>query len=267
MHSAAPVSYLFVPATRPERFDKALAAGANRVIIDLEDAIAPADKNSARAAMASWLSKEKSVAIRINSAYTTWFADDLALCARDGVAEIILPKAGDVADVHSVVAAGAKSVKLLIESALGIKNIDQLAQQERVTRLIFGSIDFCVDMGIDGDDRELDYFRSLIVLASRLAVLAPPVDGVTTAIDDVNILQADALRGKRFGFGAKLCIHPKQVAAVNSAYRPTADELAWARRVMDAAGSADGAAVQVDGRMVDKPVLIRAQRLLAQLQK
>ena len=93
------------------------------------------------------------------------------------------------------------------------------------------------------------------------------MDGVTTAIDDVNSLQADALRGKRFGFGAKLCIHPKQVAAVNSAYRPTADELAWARRVMDAAGSADGAAVQVDGRMVDKPVLIRAQRLLAQLQK
>lgn len=240
MHSAAPVSYLFVPATRPERFDKALAA---------------------------WLSKDKSIAIRINSADTKWFADDLALCARECVAEIILPKAGDVADVKRVVAAGAKSVNLLIESALGIKNIDQLAQQERVTRLIFGSIDFCVDMGIDGDDRELDYFRSHIVIASRLAELAPPVDGVTTAIDDVRILQADTLRGKRFGFGAKLCIHPKQVAAVNAAYRPTPDELAWARRVMDAAGSADGAAVQVDGRIVDKPVLIRAQRLLAQLQK
>lgn len=267
MHSAAPVSYLFVPATRPERFDKALAAGADRVIIDLEDAVAPEDKQSARAALSAWLSKDKSVAIRINSADTNWFADDLALCARDGVAEIILPKAGDVADVKKVVAAGAKSVLLLIESALGIKNIEQLAQQERVTRLIFGSIDFCVDMGIDGDDRELDYFRSQIVLASRLAELAPPVDGVTTAIDDVNILQADALRGKRFGFGAKLCIHPKQVAEVNTAYRPTIDEMAWARRVLDAAGSAGGAAVQVDGRMVDKPVLIRAQRLLAQLKK
>lgn len=267
MHSAAPVSYLFVPATRPERFDKALAAGADRVIIDLEDAVAPQDKHTARAALAAWLTKDKSVAIRINSADTEWFADDLALCARDGVAEIILPKAGDIADVKRVVAAGAKSVKLLIESALGIKNIDQLAQQERVTRLIFGSIDFCVDMGIDADDRELDYFRSHIVLASRLAELAPPVDGVTTAIDDVTVLQADTLRGKRFGFGAKLCIHPKQVAAVNAAYRPTEDELAWAHRVMDAAGSAGGAAVQVDGRMVDKPVLIRAQRLLAQLQK
>jgi citrate lyase subunit beta/citryl-CoA lyase len=267
MHSAAPVSYLFVPATRPERFDKALAAGADRVIIDLEDAVAPQDKHTARAALATWLTKEKSVAIRINSADTEWFADDLALCALDGVAEIILPKAGEVADVKRVVAAGAKSVKLLIESALGIKNIDQLAQQERVTRLIFGSIDFCVDMGIDADDRELDYFRSHIVLASRLAELAPPVDGVTTAIDDVTVLQADTLRGKGFGFGAKLCIHPKQVTTVNAAYRPTEDELAWARRVMDAAGSAGGAAVQVDGRMVDKPVLIRAQRLLAQIQK
>jgi len=267
MSKPAPVSYLFVPATRPERFDKALAAGADRVIIDLEDAVAPEDKNSARAALAAWLTKDKSVAIRINSADTSWFADDLALCAREGVAEIILPKAGDVADVKKVVAAGAKAIKLLIESAQGIKYIDQLAQQERVTRLIFGSIDFCVDMGIEGDDRELDYFRSQIVLASRLAELAPPVDGVTTAIEDVGILEADTLRGKRFGFGAKLCIHPKQVATVNAAYRPSVDELAWARRVIEAAGSAGGAAVQVDGRMVDKPVLIRAERLLAQLQK
>ena len=267
MSKPAPVSYLFVPATRPERFDKALAAGADRVIIDLEDAVAPEDKNSARAALSAWLSKDKSVAVRINSADTSWFADDLALCAREGVAEIILPKAGDVADVKRVVAAGAKAVKLLIESAQGISNIAQLSQHERVTRLIFGSIDFCVDMGIEGDDRELDYFRSQIVLASRLAELAPPVDGVTTSIEDVGILEADALRGKRFGFGAKLCIHPKQVATVNAAYRPSVDELAWARRVIEAAGSAGGAAIQVDGRMVDKPVLIRAERLLAQLQK
>ena len=267
MGNPAPVSYLFVPATRPERFDKALAAGADRVIIDLEDAVAPEDKRSARAALAAWLSKDKSVAVRINSADTDWFADDLSLCSRDGVAEIILPKAGDVADVQRVVASGARAVKLLIESAVGIQQLDQLAQQERVARLIFGSIDFCVDMGIQGDDRELDYFRSKIVLASRLAELAPPVDGVTTSIDDISILEADTLRGKRFGFGAKLCIHPKQVAAVNAAYRPSADELAWARRVIEAAGSAGGAAVQVDGRMVDKPVLIRAERLLAQLQK
>lgn len=262
MHTTVPVSYLFVPATRPERFDKALAAGADRVIIDLEDAVAPADKESARAALAGWLSADKPVAVRINSADTDWFAGDLALCAHPGVAEVILPKAAEVADVRRVTGAGARAVLLLIESAQGIANLSALSQEAQVTRLIFGSIDFCVDLGIEGDDRELDYFRSQLVLASRLANLAPPVDGVTTAIDDAGILSADTLRGKRFGFGAKLCIHPKQVATVNAGYLPQADELAWAQRVMDAAGAADGAAVQVDGKMVDKPVLIKAERLL-----
>ncbi len=262
MSQPAPLSYLFVPATRPERFDKALAAGADRVIIDLEDAVAPADKDGARTALAGWLTADKPVAIRINSADTEWFERDLSLCAQAGVAEIILPKAADIADVARVTTAGARAVKLLIESAQGIANLSTLAACDKVTRLIFGTIDFCVDMGIGHDDRELDYFRSKIVLASRLAGLAAPVDGVTTAIDDPAVLTADILRGKRFGFGAKLCIHPKQVAAVNEHYRPQPDEIAWATRVIEAAGSADGAAVQVDGKMVDKPVLIKAERIL-----
>jgi len=261
--SAAPISYLFVPATRPERFDKALAAGADRVIIDLEDAVAPADKDSAREALAVWLNTGKPVAVRINSSDTEWFARDLALCGHASVAEVILPKAGDVDDVTRVTAAGAKAVKLLIESAQGIAHLDALATCDKVTRLIFGTIDFCVDMGIAHDDRELDYFRSQLVLASKLAGLAAPVDGVTTAIDDTAVLTADILRGKRFGFGAKLCIHPKQVATVNATYLPQPDEIAWATRVIDAAGAANGAAVQVDGKMVDKPVLIKAERILS----
>ncbi len=264
---AAPISYLFVPATRPERFDKALAAGADRVIIDLEDAVAPADKDLARDALANWLAAGQPVAVRINSSDTEWFARDLALCGQANVAEVILPKAAEVADVKRVVQAGAKSVMLLIESAQGIAHLNALAACEKVTRLIFGTIDFCVDMGIENDDRELDYFRSQLVLASKLAGLDAPVDGVTTAIDDAAVLSADILRGKRFGFGAKLCIHPKQVAPVNATYLPQADEIAWARRVMDAAGAADGAAVQVDGKMVDKPVLIRAQRILSVAQR
>ena len=142
-------------------------------------------------------------------------------------------------------------------------NLSALAAAEGVERLAFGSIDFAVDLGIEGDDRELDYFRSQLVLASKLAGLAAPVDGVTTAIDDANVLTADILRGKRFGFGAKLCIHPKQVATVNATYLPHPDEIAWATRVIDAAGAADGAAVQVDGKMVDKPVLIKAERILS----
>ena len=261
--SAAPISYLFVPATRPERFDKALAAGADRVIIDLEDAVAPVDKDSARDALADWLHTGKSVAVRINSSDAEWFGRDLALCGHANVAEVILPKAGDVADVKRVTDAGAKAVKLLIESAQGIAHLNALATCDKVTRLIFGTIDFCVDMGIEHDDRELDYFRSQLVLVSKLAGLDAPVDGVTTAIDDVAVLSSDILRGKRFGFGAKLCIHPKQVATVNATYLPQPEEIAWARRVIDAAGAADGAAVQVDGKMVDKPVLIRAERILS----
>ena len=261
-HGTPPISYLFVPATRPERFDKALAAGADRVIIDLEDAVAPEDKDHARQALAGWLSVDKPVAVRINSADTEWFARDIALCGHAGVAEIILPKAADIADIQRVTAAGARAVKLLIESAQGIANLRALAACDKVTRLIFGTIDFCVDMGIENDDRELDYFRSKIVLASKLAGLDAPVDGVTTAIDDTAVLTSDILRGKRFGFGAKLCIHPKQVATVNANYLPQPEEIAWATRVMDAAGSAHGAAVQVDGKMVDKPVLIKAERIL-----
>lgn len=262
MHSTAPISYLFVPATRPERFDKALAAGADRVIIDLEDAVAPADKDTARAALAGWLAADKPVAVRINSADTEWFERDLSLCSQAGVAEIILPKASEVVEVQRVSAAGARAVKLLIESAQGIAHLSALAACDKVSRLIFGTIDFCVDMGIENDDRELDYFRSQIVLASRLAGLDAPVDGVTTAIDDMAVLSADILRGKRFGFGAKLCIHPKQVATANASYLPQPAEIAWATRVIDAAGAADGAAVQVDGKMVDKPVLIKAERIL-----
>ncbi len=261
--SPAPISYLFVPATRPERFEKALAAGADRVIIDLEDAVAPADKDSARDALAGWLPTGKPVAVRINSSDTEWFARDLALCGQANIAEVILPKAADVDDVKRVTAAGAQSVKLLIESAQGIAHLNALAACDKVSRLIFGTIDFCVDLGIEHDDRELDYFRSQLVLVSKLAGLAAPVDGVTTAIDDAAVLTADILRGKRFGFGAKLCIHPKQVATVNATYLPQPDEIAWATRVIEAAGAADGAAVQVDGKMVDKPVLIRAERILS----
>ena len=129
---------------------------------------------------------------------------------------------------------------------------------------MFGSIDFCVDLGIEGDDHELDYFRSQLVLASCLAGIAAPVDGVTTAINDEQVLQSDTLRGKRFGFGGKLCIHPKQIAVVRAAYLPSAAEVAWAQRVVAAATAAHGGAVAVDGKMVDRPVILKAERILQQ---
>lgn len=260
--AAAPVSYLFVPGNRPERFGKALASGADMVIIDLEDAVAPADKLAARSAIRAALDPEFPAAVRINSADSEWFEQDLSLCGLPGVAAVVLPKAAGVADIARVRGAGAATVLALVESAEGIANARALAAADGVSRLMFGSIDFSVDLGIEGDERELDAFRSELVLASRLAGIAPPVDGVTTAIDDAELLRSETLRGKRFGFGGKLCIHPKQLAAVHAAYLPSNDEVHWAMRVLDAARLTGGDAVAVDGKMVDKPVMLRAERIL-----
>lgn len=260
--SPVPISYLFVPGSRPERFDKAMAAGADVVIVDLEDAVSPGDKDSARASVAAWLSAEKPICLRINPPDTAWFASDLALCGHPGVAAVMLPKAAQVADILRLREAGARRVLPLIESAQGFVNLVALAAAEGVERLAFGSIDFAVDLGIEGDDRELDYFRSQLVLASRVAGIVPPIDGVTTAIDDTAVLASDTLRGKRFGFGAKLCIHPAQLAVVHASYLPEASEVAWAERVLAAAASSQGAAVAVDGKMVDRPVILKAERIL-----
>lgn len=268
MSASTPITYLFVPGNRPERIGKALAAGADVVIVDLEDAVAIEDKNAARTAVAEWLASDqalhKTIALRINSADSIWHAADLALCSHASVPAVVLPKAASIDEITSVVAAGARTVIPLIESAAGFAQAAHLAAAPAVSRLMFGSIDFCVDLGIEGDDRELDYFRSQLVLASRLAGIAAPIDGVTTAIDDEALLRSDTLRGKRFGFGGKLCIHPKQIACVRAAYLPSAAEVSWAQRVLAAATSAHGGAVAVDGKMVDRPVILKAERILQQ---
>lgn len=255
-------SYLFVPGNRPDRFDKACAAGADQVIIDLEDAVPPADKARARAAVAAWLSPARAVLVRINGADSEWFGDDLALCGMPGVAGIVLPKAEREADLAALAQAGAQTILPLIESALGLWNCAALARMPRVDRLVFGSIDFSLDLGIKEGYEQLLYARSQLVLASRVAGIAAPVDGVTTSFDDPGVVRDDALRAKQLGFGAKLCIHPRQLGPVNDAYVPTSEELAWAGRVMDAAQAANGAAVAVDGKMLDRPVFLTARQML-----
>ena len=140
-----------------------------------------------------------------------------------------------------------------------------LAGAQQVRHLLFGSIDFQLDLGMSAEEDELLYFRSQIVLHSRLARIQPPVDGVTTDINSSERVRADTLRARRLGFGGKMCIHPKQVPIVNECFSPTAEEEAWARMVMEASAASGGAATSVDGRMVDRPVIARAEAILAAL--
>jgi len=267
MDSLAPRSYLFVPGNRPDRYAKAIAAGADAVIVDLEDAVPPPEKQAARAALAAWLSPEHPALIRVNGAESPWFREDLPLCKTPGVAGVLLPKAENVEDIRAVArhSGGATPILALIETARGFWNAHALAQGPKVQRLVFGSIDFQLDLGIQGEEEELLYFRSQLVLLSRIAGLQPPVDGVTTAIDDAQRVRADTLRAKRLGFGAKLCIHPRQVSLVNECFEPSVEEEIWAKRIVEAAQAVQGAAVSVDGKMVDRPVIARAEAILARI--
>lgn len=293
-----PRSYLFVPADRPERIAKALASGADAVIVDLEDAVAPEAKTRARQALAVWLEDQASQAaraapplpassgaeplplplaiplfVRVNSASTSWFQDDLRVCTLPGVNGVVLPKAQTLDELATVRAAAPQHVLLpLIETAVGVQAAVTLAAAPGVQRLVFGSLDLQADLGIeaqadaDGDEEALLTFRSHLVLASRLGGLAAPVDGVSTALQDEAVVQRDTVRARRLGFGAKLCIHPKQVTAVHRGFAPSAADVAWAQRVLQAFEAAQQAgghgALAVDGKMVDAPVLRRARTVL-----
>ena len=270
-------AFLFVPGDRPERLARALASGAGGVIVDLEDAVAPERKDAARTQIAEGFAALPSDAdgrmlVRVNAFGTPWHADDRALVARLAaqrlLAGVVLPKAERAADLAALAQAVGPATALLplIESVAGLDAVDALAASPQVLCLVFGHLDFQADAGMacGPDEVELVPVRLALVLASRRAGLAPPVDGVTADWRDTARLTAEASRARRGGFGAKLCIHPDQVTGVAAAFSPSADELAWASRVCDAVRAAGGGVVNVDGRMVDGPVVKLAERLLAQ---
>jgi citrate lyase subunit beta/citryl-CoA lyase len=265
---AAARSYLFVPGDRPERFEKAWMSAADAVILDLEDAVSIENKDNARQAISSWATAEKPVIVRINAADTEWHACDLALVEHPGVCALMVPKAEALApELVDACRRESKGIIPIVETAGGFNRLDELAMTECVERIAFGTLDFQVDTGIEGGDDALLYFRSHLVLKSRVAGLPAPIDGVTVNLNDRDLLLRETERTKRFGFGAKLCIHPSQVAVVNTVLSPSDEELAWAKRVLQALTDSAGAAVALDGKMVDRPVVLKAQKILAAAQR
>lgn len=262
---SSPQSWLFVPGSRPDRFETALNGEADAVIVDLEDAVEAADKEAARMAVAQWISPSHPVLVRINGRATPWFEQDAQLAGLKGVAGIVLPKAECPADIEAVVSIARNKVPVfpLIETACGMWSAMEIARAPGVRQLMFGTLDFIADMGMGNDTEALNPYRAQLALISRVAGLAPPIDGVTPDIHDLQSVAQEAMNGKRHGFGGKLCIHPRQVPVINRCYRPSEHELAWAAGVVEAVSRAGAGAITLDGKMVDRPVLVRAQRLLA----
>ncbi|TRM50834.1 CoA ester lyase [Achromobacter sp. LC458] len=263
-------SALFVPASRAERIPKALAAGADTVIVDLEDAVEHLAKASAREALCDFLGTHRDARlwVRINDASTSWHDDDLKACrGRPNIAGILLPKAETLAQVRHVAQTGLPVIPL-IETARGLLNASEVAATPGVARLAFGSLDYALDMGLTPDtpgaETVLDQARVQVLLHNRAAGLAPALDGVFPGVQDTAGLAAAAARAQQMGFGGMLCIHPAQVPVIHAAFVPAREELAWARRVVAAHRETAAGTFMLDGKMVDAPVIARARLVLAQ---
>jgi citrate lyase subunit beta/citryl-CoA lyase len=252
---------LFVPADRPERFAKAIAARPDAVLIDLEDAVARRLKVEARGSLVSALHADElglAILLRINAEGDAEHDADLAVAADLPLAGIVLPKTERVETIKRVAAKTGKHVIALVETARGLANVEAIA--ENVVQIAFGSIDFAADLAMQHTQAALHYARARIVLASRLAGIAAPLDGVTTAVHDADIFACDCAHSLEMGFGGKLLIHPNQISLARRAFAPSEADVTWAHRVLTAEGA--GAAL-IDGAMVDAPVFARARQVLA----
>lgn len=274
-HLARARSFLFVPGDRPERLGKALASDADAVIVDLEDAVAPEAKAGARASLSAlWAGlaapERARLLVRINAAGSVWHQDDVqALPAWPGLGGLVLPKAECTQTLQGLAAACPGLPLLpLVETAAGVQGVQALAASAQVLRLVLGQVDLQLDLGLPTADSDAAWApaRWALLLASRCAGLASPVDGVTLAIHDAGAVLADARRSRQFGFTGKLCIHPAQLPALHQGLAPSPAELVWARRVLAAVTQVEHhgmGALQLNGRLIDAPVEAQARRLLA----
>ncbi|MBU6379295.1 MAG: CoA ester lyase [Gammaproteobacteria bacterium] len=279
-------SLLFVPATATRLFEKAHERGADVVIVDLEDSVVPERKAEARAlardAIASLHARGATVAVRVN-AEPEAYAADLAAMPLAALSCILVPKVSRAEDVARFVEAlGAATaqqslqqrirIAALIESPQGVLNAAAIAaSSDRLCALGFGAEDYAAALGVSPTPIGLAWPAQQVITAAHACGLA--CWGLASSIADVSDLEAfaDAVRDARaMGFTGSVCIHPTQVAIVNAGFGPSADELAWARRVVDVdrqARAAGAGAVLLDGRMIDRPIVERARQMLAALPK
>jgi citrate lyase subunit beta / citryl-CoA lyase len=275
-------SLLFAPGNHARRVEKALSLAADAVILDLEDAVANAEKAATRAVVVEALARPRRCQgyVRVNSLGTEWSHGDFVAVVAKGVDGIIVPKIESASDLQTAewllgslerergLPQGGIDLIPIIETASGFSNLKDIARAARRTkRLSFGAGDFTLDVGLtwSRDETELLPYRSAIVLESRAAGLEAPLDTVWAALKDTEGFARSVRLVKDLGFQGKLCIHPDQVPVVNDCFCPGEAELAHARRVVDAFAQAerDGlAAIQVDGQFVDYPIVYRAQRLI-----
>jgi len=278
-------SYLFAPGVDPAVMRKALAAGADAVVLDLEDAVAPDRKDEARTAVAELLGElgrtprgddSSALHVRINRLGDGYDARDLDVAVHPAVEALRLPKAEDPDAIVAVAGAVAERERALgmpaggvhlyptIESARGVLRAEAIAASDpRIVRLVLGQADLVADIDGRGDDALTTLVpRALVALASRAAGIGAPVDGATTDLDGDRTLRDALSRARALGFHGKSAIHPRQLAAIHEIFTPDEAELAHAERIVAAADAAGGGATTLDGEMIDIAIVRRARGLL-----
>lgn len=254
-----PVTGLYVPGNRPDRFDKAVATGADLVILDLEDAVPPADKAMAREAVTTWLATaDVACVLQVRVAS----ADDLAaLRGRSGF-EVRLPKVESSTQVDEVVRTlPGVPVTALLESAYGVEHAAEIAAHPAVTRLGLGESDLASELGTRSD-AVLDHARIRLLYAARAAGLPAPMLSVYPAIRDLDGLRADTERGRALGWFGRVAVHPAQLPVIAEVFAPSAEEQAWAEEVL-AAVRDGGVATLSNGEMADPAMVGRAKAIVA----
>lgn len=288
-------SFLFAPGNVARRVEKALTLDADVVILDLEDSVATSDKAATRKPVAEALARPRRGRgyVRVNAASTPFCFGDLLETIHKGVDGVLVPKIETAADLHAIdwmiaslerergIAEGSIDLMPLIETAAGVQRIDRIVQARnlrpypgpwRVKRLAFGAGDYANDLGLSPtlDEGELADARARLVLASRAAGMENPIDSPWFHFKETDAFHRALERSRRGGFQGRLCVHPDQIAPVNSAYLPSEDEIARAERIVAAFGEAEAkgsAAIQVDGQMIDYPIVYRAQALIDAMRK